>query len=116
MPLALKKKKKKVLIAKRVQVEKSLVQAEIGRTNVPTKTHRNRTPLDETAQIHLLVGQYLAHDGYVETARAFAEDVIEEARALANDEGADLAYMEVEEDLDAINRQSTYRVFPDPLA
>ncbi|KAF2732669.1 Ran-binding protein-like protein [Polyplosphaeria fusca] len=60
--------------------------------------------MNETAFIQRLVGQYLAHDGYVETAGAFAEESIAEARALATD-GTEVPYTEMEEDLDAINRQ-----------
>lgn len=80
-----------------------------------------KTPLDpikakaltqETSFIHRLVGQYLAHDGYVETARAFQEEVMEETRALANDDSPDLSYIGGEEDLDAINRQSEFPPLP----
>jgi hypothetical protein len=53
----------------------------------------------------------LAHDGYVETARAFAEEVNEEARALANDDNEAIPYIAAEEDLDAINRQSMFNQF-----
>lgn len=63
-------------------------------------------PRDETSLIHELVAQYLAHDGYVETARAFAEEVVEESKSLASGRDAALKYLNAEEDLDAINRQS----------
>jgi hypothetical protein len=52
----------------------------------------------------------LAHDGYVETARAFAEEVREESRSLANGSEAGLKYLDPEEDSDAINRQSAYKL------
>ena len=52
-----------------------------------------------------LVAQFLAHDGYVETARAFAEEVAAESAAL-DGRGDPLKKYEVEEDLEAINRQS----------
>lgn len=84
-------------IDKMVQDEKAAIQAEIARTKVAG---------NETEFIHQLIGQYLAHDGYVETARAFADEAIEEARALANDDDADIPYREAVEDLDALNRQS----------
>jgi hypothetical protein len=83
-------------VDKMVADEKAAIQAEIARTSVA----------NETDTIHDLIGQYLAHDGYVETARAFREEIIEEARALANDEDGDVSYGEQVEDLDAINRQS----------
>jgi len=88
-------------IDKMVQDEKAAIQAEIARTKLSDKV-----ATDETEFIHQLIGQYLAHDGYVETARAFADEAIEEARALASDEDADIPYTETVEDLDALNRQS----------
>jgi hypothetical protein len=61
---------------------------------------------DETQLIQSLIGQYLAHDGYVETARKFAREVMEEAKALSPDGKADVPHLETEEDIDAVNRQS----------
>ncbi|KAF2017513.1 SPRY-domain-containing protein [Aaosphaeria arxii CBS 175.79] len=91
-------------IDKMVQAEKAEIQREIAAVKAPPRTEKDKSPFDETAFIHSLVSQYLAHDGYVETARAFQEEVAEESQALAN-EDADLSYIEVEEDVDAINRQ-----------
>lgn len=52
------------------------------------------------------MAQYLSHDGYVETARAFANEVRAEARALRGTPESKLeGYLSVEEDHDAINRQ-----------
>ncbi|KAI9810242.1 MAG: hypothetical protein M1827_006376 [Pycnora praestabilis] len=62
-------------------------------------------PLDETALIQELVAQFLAHDGYVETARAFASEIREESRALEEGHETKGKEVEAEEDLDAINRQ-----------
>lgn len=90
-------------IDKMVQAEKASIQSEITRGTGPCK---EKVSTDETQFIHTLVGQYLAHDGYVETARAFAEEVIEEVKAVLNDENAEIPYQETVEDLDAINRQS----------
>lgn len=53
-----------------------------------------------------LVAQFLAHDGYVETARAFAEGVATETAALQNGQQDPLKKYEVEEDREAINRNS----------
>jgi hypothetical protein len=92
-------------IDKMVQDERAAMQAEIARNRVSYKS-----VADETEFIHQLIGQYLAHDGYVETARAFADEAIEEARALANDDDADIPYGEAVEDLDALNRQSKFRI------
>jgi hypothetical protein len=61
----------------------------------------DRMMRDEKAAI-----QYLAHDGYVETAREFSDEIIDEARALANEDDADAPYREAKTDLDALNRQS----------
>jgi hypothetical protein len=91
-------------IDKMVAYEKATIQAEITRT-----TATNNVAEDETELIQKLIGQYLAHGGYVETARAFGEETIEEARALANDEDAEIPYGEAVEDLDALNRQSRSR-------
>jgi hypothetical protein len=89
-------------IDKVVQDEKAAIQAEINRPHSANTV----ASTDETQLIHKLVAQYLAHDGYVETARAFAEEVVDEARALANDDNATVPYREVVEDLEALNRQS----------
>jgi hypothetical protein len=65
-------------------------------------------PLNETELIHRLIAQYLAHDGYIETARAFAQEVRQENRNLVNGistDAADSRDLEPEEDLDAIQRQ-----------
>jgi hypothetical protein len=63
-------------------------------------------PLDEPTLLQELVAQFLAHDGYVETARAFAEEVAAELAALQNGRTEPLKKYEVEEDVEAINRQS----------
>jgi hypothetical protein len=81
--------------------EKAAIQAEITST---TGVHQEAA--DETDFIHQLIGQYLAHDGYVETAREFSDEIIDEARALANEDDADVPYREAKTDLDALNRQS----------
>lgn len=63
-------------------------------------------PLDETALVQKLVAHFLAHDGYVETAKAFAEEVKAESYALQSGRDNPLESLEAEDDLDAINRQS----------
>ncbi|PYH90361.1 Ran-binding protein [Aspergillus ellipticus CBS 707.79] len=84
-----------------VKKEKSLIHGEIGLTS----TANLQPPLDETGLLQELVAQFLAHDGYVETARAFAEEVAAESTALENGRQAPLKKYEVEEDVEAINRQ-----------
>ncbi|KAL1648155.1 hypothetical protein SLS61_007027 [Didymella pomorum] len=89
-------------IDKMVQDEKAAIQEEINRTNF---TPSAVSAPDETQFIHRLISQYLAHDGYVETAQAFAEEIVDEARALANDDDNTIPYQEAVEDTDALNRQ-----------
>jgi hypothetical protein len=68
-------------------------------------------PLNETQLIHRLIAQYLAHDGYIDTARSFAAEVRQENHNLVrgiSDAAADSKDLEPEEDLDAIQRQSKW--------
>ncbi|KAL2841464.1 hypothetical protein BJX68DRAFT_271096 [Aspergillus pseudodeflectus] len=84
-----------------VKKEKAAIHSEIRLTSIANI----QPPLDESAFLQELVAQFLAHDGYVETARAFAEEVAAESAALENGRQAQLKKYEVEEDLEAINRQ-----------
>lgn len=70
-----------------------------------TNASRLHPPLDETALIQELVAQFLAHDGYVETARAFSGELESESRALQNGQNSRRKDFGAEEDLDAVNRQ-----------
>ncbi|KAH8811790.1 hypothetical protein F5884DRAFT_290075 [Xylogone sp. PMI_703] len=70
-----------------------------------TSTAKLAPPLNETELIQALVLQFLAHDGYVETARAFAEEVHAETKALSLDPDAVVPGFDVKEDEDAIHRQ-----------
>ncbi|KAF3484172.1 ran-binding protein [Arthroderma uncinatum] len=81
--------------------EKYDVQRSIRLTELSTL----HPTLDETEFMQKLVAQFLAHDGYVETAKVFAKEVQEEKRALKNSEDASLKEFEIEDDIDAINRQ-----------
>ncbi|PGG98481.1 hypothetical protein AJ79_08853 [Helicocarpus griseus UAMH5409] len=81
--------------------EKLNVQADISATGI-SNLHPS---LDETTFIQELVAQFLAHGGYVETARAFAEEVKEESKALQNGRATPLKEYQAEDDVDAINRQ-----------
>jgi hypothetical protein len=86
-------------------MEKNAVMDEINKTSVASLS----PPLNETQLIHRLIAQYLAHDGYIETARAFAQEVGQENRNLVNGistDATDARDLEPEEDLDAIQRQS----------
>lgn len=83
--------------------EKLSISNEINATDV-SKLHPN---LDEDALLKELVGQFLAHDGYVETAKAFAEEVQAEAGTLKSRPTDYFDDFDVEEDIDAVNRQRT---------
>jgi hypothetical protein len=85
------------------QSERLAIQYEIN----ATPTTNLQPPLDESTLLQELVAQFLAHDGYVETARAFAEEVATETMALQNGRNEPLKKYEVEEDHEAINRNST---------
>lgn len=63
---------------------------------------------DEGVLLQNLIAQYLAHDGYIDTAKAFAEEVREGTRLLYGTT-KDSRELEYKEDLDAINRQSMWR-------
>ncbi|KAL8903112.1 MAG: hypothetical protein Q9171_007514, partial [Xanthocarpia ochracea] len=61
--------------------------------------------VDENAFLKELVAQYFAHDGFVETAKAFADEIMAESRALEHDTDVSHSNDRIEEDLDATNRQ-----------
>ncbi|KAG6038225.1 hypothetical protein E4U41_004418 [Claviceps citrina] len=69
--------------------------------------------LGETDLIHALVLQFLQHDGYIETARAFAEDIKEQKEALRLDSNATVDGFSVKDDEDANNRQRIRRAILD---
>ncbi|KAF2169311.1 hypothetical protein M409DRAFT_20537 [Zasmidium cellare ATCC 36951] len=81
-----------------VEQERRSIISDINKADV-SNLH---PPDDENALIYNLVGQYLAHEGYVETARAFTRDVQE--RQIP---GQSQTYQLTSEDDDihAINRQ-----------
>lgn len=82
--------------------EKAKTYEEINRHSIT----RLCPQLDETALIQALVSQYLAHDGYVDTARAFAEDVQNESQALDSDASRlGISSLDPKGDADAVNRQ-----------
>jgi len=89
--------------------------AEIRSTDVSklhTPLNAISQPLTERQLIHKLIAQYLAHDGYVETAHAFAQEVQAENEALADDTAAEVENLRPEEDHDAVNRQSKFHFIP----
>lgn len=60
----------------------------------------------ETEEIQRLVAQYLAHEGYVDTATAFAGDIQDQRRNLSPDASWSAMHGSMDDDT-APNRQST---------
>lgn len=65
--------------------------------------------LDETDLIQKLVLKYLQHDGYVETAREFSQEVHQEKVNLCLDPDAKIEGPSIKDDEDATNRQAIRR-------
>jgi len=86
-----------------LQHERTSIQEEINSTSTDTL----QPPLDESTLLQELVAQFLAHDGYVDTAHSFAQEVATETAALQSGHGTPLKKYEVEEDHHAIHRNST---------
>ncbi|KAG5986470.1 hypothetical protein E4U54_005403 [Claviceps lovelessii] len=76
-----------------------------------TDVSRLEPGLAETDLIQALVLQFLQHDGYVETARAFAEDIREQKEALNLDPNVTVDGINIKDDEDANNRQRAYYFF-----
>ncbi|KAG9986504.1 SPRY-domain-containing protein, partial [Aureobasidium melanogenum] len=84
-----------------IENQRNRVKADINKTSADTL----ETARDETMLVQELVAQYLAHDGYVETARAFNREVRDERKPLNMDsDGVEL--FDPSQDLHAIQRQS----------
>lgn len=61
--------------------------------------------MDEDTLLQELVAQYLVHDGYVETARAFTQEVRDQYAPVESGEALSKKY-DLGEDTEAVNRQS----------
>lgn len=72
--------------------------------------------MGETDLIHALILQFLQHDGYVETARAFAEDIKEQKEALNLDPNVTIEGINIRDDKDAHNRQRVLTLIPRSLS
>lgn len=86
--------------------EQKAVENEI----MATKPTSLRPPSDEDALVQELVAHFLAHDGYVETAKAFASERRAASIALRGVQEASSEEIGVEDDLDAVNRQSVLSI------
>ncbi|RDI81066.1 hypothetical protein Vi05172_g8982 [Venturia inaequalis] len=86
-----------------IEMERSVIMEDIKNTPVDGLA----PGLNETQLIHELISQYLAHDGYIETARAFAQEVRQENQNLATGTNitVDAKDLEPKENTDAIQRQ-----------
>ncbi|KAG6358743.1 hypothetical protein INS49_012262 [Diaporthe citri] len=82
------------------QLEKEIEQAD---------TTKLAPPLSETELIQQLVLQFLQHDGYVDTARAFAQEIQSEKQSLCLDPNEEIPGIDIKDDEDANNRQSIRR-------
>ncbi|KAG6123350.1 hypothetical protein E4U13_007266 [Claviceps humidiphila] len=81
--------------------QRNKIQAEIQSTDASIL----EPGMGETDLIHALILQFLQHDGYVETARAFAEDIKEQKEALNLDPNVTIEGINIRDDKDAHNRQ-----------
>ncbi|RCI09311.1 hypothetical protein L249_1555 [Ophiocordyceps polyrhachis-furcata BCC 54312] len=81
--------------------ERKKMQQEISNAD----TTKLEPGMSETDLIQTLVLQFLQHDGYVETARAFAEDMRAQRQALSLDPTAEVAGINIKDEEDANNRQ-----------
>ncbi|KAF3761103.1 hypothetical protein M406DRAFT_12357, partial [Cryphonectria parasitica EP155] len=72
-------------------------------------TSKLAPPLNETDLIQQLVLQFLQHDGYVETARAFAQEIQTEKQSLCLDPNVQVPGIDIKDDEDANNRQRIRR-------
>ncbi|KAI1336723.1 SPRY domain-containing protein [Xylariaceae sp. FL0016] len=86
--------------------EQALTRAAIASTRIDQLVS---PPVGETELIQQLVLQFLQHDGYVETARAFAEEIYTEKRALNVDSGVSVMDISIRDDEDAHHRQRIRR-------
>jgi Ran-binding protein 9/10 len=87
-----------------MQQERDAIMAEIRKTDVSSL----HPPDDEETLIHKLVGQYLAHEGYIDTAKAFARDVHEKQQSTSSNPQP-FQLPESDDDIHAINRQKIRR-------
>ncbi|OLN85941.1 Ran-binding protein 10 [Colletotrichum chlorophyti] len=85
--------------------EKERIQKEISETNTASLA----PTMNETELIQALVLQFLQHDGYVDTARAFAEEINAEKKALSLDPNAAIEGINVKDDEHANKRQRIRR-------
>ncbi|KAH0837667.1 hypothetical protein AYO21_09498 [Fonsecaea monophora] len=84
-------------------------KANLSREIAKAKTTSLRPQADEDTLIQELVAHFLAHDGYVETAKAFAEEMRREKQSLNNALPSNVATPGDRDDTDAVHRQRIRR-------
>ncbi|RYP87441.1 hypothetical protein DL770_004779 [Monosporascus sp. CRB-9-2] len=89
-----------------IRNEQASIQEAISQTSIERLVS---PPLNETELIQQLVLQFLQHDGYVETARAFAEEIHAEKQALNIDSSVPVEGININDDEDAYRRQRIRR-------
>ncbi|KAI1084979.1 SPRY domain-containing protein [Whalleya microplaca] len=86
--------------------EQESIKAAISKTSIENLVS---PPMDGNDLIQQLVLQFLQHDGYVETARAFAEEIHAEKQALVIDPKIPIPGVNIKDDEDANRRQRIRR-------
>lgn len=94
--------------AKSSKREMAIVSSEIDQADISTLS----PPLDESALIKELVSQFLRHNGYVETAKAFSQEMKVEAKALDKNYDDIASELDLQQDIDAVNRQRKWFEIP----
>lgn len=87
-------------IDRMMEQERQAVLRDINKADVSAL----HPPDDESSLIHKLIGQYLAHEGYVETAKAFSQDIYTQQQSLSGNHHP-VPLPNREDDIHAINRQ-----------
>ncbi|KAK4895336.1 hypothetical protein LTR27_006679 [Elasticomyces elasticus] len=87
-----------------MEQERQTTLANIAKADVSTL----HSPDDESTLIHKLISQYLAHEGYVDTAKAFAKDVHDQEQSLSDDPHP-FSAPDSDDDIHAVNRQKIRR-------
>lgn len=91
-------------IDRMMEQERRAILGEIAKADVKDL----HPPDDENALIHNLIGQYLAHEGYVETAKAFTKDIQEQQQSFSEDSRPPRLTSD-EDDIHALQRQRIRR-------
>lgn len=97
-------------INEKIHKETTRVSRDITRA----RTTALRPPREENILIQELVAQFLAHDGYVETAKAFAEEIRAEKQSLNNALPTVAPARPDRDDADAVHRQRKHTSCPLP--